>query len=327
MNQRTQRIELPKRIVDQTGKQKQNATDGPPKYPWYLKLVRFGFSTFGPFFPNAAAKQAINLFSTPRKRAKHKVSDLVMEQAKVFEFMFKGKILKGYEWGTGDQTVLLVHGWESRGTALRSFVAILLEKGFKVVTFDAPAHGNSAGKQTNLVEFGGAIKAIVNQMGGVYGVVAHSLGGAATMYALSNLQQTSEIKRLVLIASPSRILPAMEDFLKIIRAPKTVKKSFYSIVKNRMKLPLAEIDSVKMIEKVNVEKVMLIHDKTDKIVPFKSSEYVAEHWSKSTFVVTEGYGHYELVKAPSVLKVVQKFFDVESAPAKPFVSNLNTGVC
>jgi alpha-beta hydrolase superfamily lysophospholipase len=61
-----------------------------------------------------------------------------MEQAEVFEFMYKGKILKGYSWGTGKRNV--VHGWESRGTALRSFVPVLLEKGFRVVAFDAPAH-------------------------------------------------------------------------------------------------------------------------------------------------------------------------------------------
>jgi pimeloyl-ACP methyl ester carboxylesterase len=203
----------------------------------------------------------------------------------------------------------------------------LLEKGFKVVTFDAPAHGNSAGKQTNLVEFGGAIKAIINQMGGVYGIVSHSLGGAATMFALSNLQQTQQLKRLVLIASPSRILPAMEGFLKLIRAPKAVAKAFYSIVKDGMKLPLAEMDTVKMMEKVSVEKVMLIHDKTDKIVPFTSSEYVAKHWRDSTLVVTEGYGHYELVKVPAVLNVVQNFFKEESASERPYASSFDAGAC
>lgn len=325
MNKSTQRIDLPKKMADQTKKTKKIVSEGTAQYPWYLKLVRFGFSTFGPFFPKVAAKQAIKLFSTPRKRAKHKVSDLVMEQAKVFEFMFKGKILKGYEWGSGDRTILLVHGWESRGTALRSFVPILLEKGFKVVTFDAPAHGNSAGKQTNLVEFGGAIKAIINQMGGVYGIVSHSLGGAATMFALSNLQQTRQLKRLVLISSPSRILPAMEGFLDLIRAPKAVEKAFYSIIKEEMKLPLAEVDMVKMMDKVSVEKVMLIHDKADKIVPFTSSEYVAKHWNDSTLVVTEGYGHYELVKVPAVLGIVQDFLAGKPSPAKSYASSLDIG--
>jgi len=315
MKQATQRIELPKR--EQAGKTNRDISNvgKSPKYPWYLRLVRFGFSTFGPIFPQAAANQAIKIFSTPRRRAKHKISDLTMEQAKVFEFMFKGKILKGYEWGKGDKTVLLVHGWESRGTALRSFVPILLEKGFKVVTFDAPAHGNSAGKQTNLVEFGGAIKAIVNQMGGVYGIIAHSLGGAASMYALSNLEQTRLLKRLVLIASPSRVLPAMQDFLKLIRAPKAVEKAFYTTVKNEMKLPLAELDAVKMIDKVNVDKVMLIHDKTDQIVPYRSMEYLGKKWEGATMVTTEGYGHYELVKEIMVLEIVQDFLEQESIAA------------
>ena len=142
----------------------------------------------------------------------------------------KGRILKAYEWGSGEETALLVHGWESRGTALRSFVPGLLEKGYRVVAFDAPAHGNSAGKRTNLVEFAGSIKAIINRIGGVHGIIAHSFGGASTVFALANLQQSREpLKRLVLVASPSRMLSAMEHFLKLIRAPKPVEKQFLQL--------------------------------------------------------------------------------------------------
>ncbi|MFK7809936.1 MAG: alpha/beta fold hydrolase [Saprospiraceae bacterium] len=285
-----------KKIIDET-----------PKYPWYLKLIRFAFSTFGPLFPKAAAKQAIKLFSTPRRRAKHKVSDRIMEEARVFEFMFKGKILKGYEWGSGTKNILLVHGWESRGTALRSFVPTLLAKGYKVVTFDAPAHGNSGGKQTNLLEFAGAIKAIINQIGGVEGIIAHSFGGASTVYALSQLQQTRRLKRLVLIASPSRMIGAMEDFLKLIRAPKTMEDEFYKIVKSLLEIPIEDIDIAKLYDEVDVEKTMLIHDKGDRIVPFSSSERVAAGWKDIRFVVTEGYGHFEMVKDPKVVEMVGGF--------------------
>lgn len=302
----SQRIELPKNLIT---KDKPSTIKRGNEYPWYLRLIRFAFSTFGPFFPNVAAKQAIKLFSTPRKRANHKISDIVMEQAKVFEFMFKGKILKAYEWGSGEQTILLVHGWESRGTALRSFVPILLEKGYRVVTFDAPAHGNSAGKQTNLVDFAGAIKAIINQIGGVRGIIAHSLGGAATVYALSNLKQTKELKRLVLIASPSRMKSAMEHFLKLIRAPKAVEQSFYNIVKNKMSIPIEDIDIATMRDKIAVEQVMIIHDKEDPIVRFENSERVAKNWEGSTFVITEGFGHFQLVKNERVLELVGGFME------------------
>ena len=94
-----------------------------------LKAAQFGFSTVGRIFPSKAAQIAYNLFTTPRIRARHKKSDKVLESARIFEFMYAKHILKGYEWGEGEKTILLVHGWESRGTAMRSFVPKLVSDG------------------------------------------------------------------------------------------------------------------------------------------------------------------------------------------------------
>ncbi|NUO03188.1 MAG: alpha/beta hydrolase, partial [Saprospiraceae bacterium] len=151
-----------------------------------LGLVRLGFGTAGRVFPDAAARVAYRLFSTPRVRAAHSISDELLESARLFEFMYGHQVLKGYEWGKGEQVVLLVHGWESRGTALRGFVPSLIEKGYRVVTFDGPAHGNSDGKRTNIIHFAGAIRAIIRHIGGVHSIITHSFGGASTVFALSN---------------------------------------------------------------------------------------------------------------------------------------------
>src|SRR6185369_13228471 len=47
-----------------------------------------------------------------------------------------------WHWGTGPR-VLLVHGWNGHAGRLSSFVQPLVEAGFGVVAFDAPAHGIS----------------------------------------------------------------------------------------------------------------------------------------------------------------------------------------
>jgi len=302
----TQTIDHPRKTTAPRNKRYRIA-----KYSWQLRLVRFVFSTFGSVFPKFLAQKAFSQFVTPQKKAKHKVSDLIMEQARVFEFMFKGKLLKGYKWGHGTQTILLVHGWESRGTALRSFVPVLLEKGYKVVAFDGPAHGNSAGKQTNILEFAGAIKAIINQVGGVFGIIAHSFGGASTVYALSHLEQTKPLKRLVLIASLSRMMTGMENFLRLIRASKKLKDEFYSLSNSIFSVPLKGIDTATMHDKVDIEKTLLIHDKEDRIIPFASSERVEAHWPDTTFLTTEGYGHFGMVKEMKVLKAVADFIERE----------------
>ena len=98
----------------------------PCRYPVSLRLIRVAFATLGRLFPSLASKVAFRLFTTPRRRARHKSSDPILEKAEVFEFLYGEQMLKGYQWGSGGRTVLLVHGWESRGTALRTFVPSLL---------------------------------------------------------------------------------------------------------------------------------------------------------------------------------------------------------
>src|SRR5438105_1441963 len=50
-----------------------------------------------------------------------------------------------YRWGKADRRILLVHGWGGKAAQFFSFVGPLLENGFEVIAFDAPAHGLSSG--------------------------------------------------------------------------------------------------------------------------------------------------------------------------------------
>ena len=278
-----------------------------PKEPFIFNLVRLAFSSLGPVFPRQAAKIAYKLFSTPRMRAQHRKSDSIIEKAKVFDFMYAGRLLKAYEWGSGDKIVLLIHGWESRGTALRSFVPDLVQQGFKVVAIDGPAHGNSYGKQTNLLHFGGAIRAIINQVGEVHSIIAHSFGGASTIFTLANLAPEIKIDRLVLIAVPSALERVVDHYVKFIRLPGAAHKELNNIFEKIIGRSLNEVDVSKASDSVQVSKTLLVHDREDTVVPFAASESIAENWDNISFLITEGYGHYNLIKNPVVVDRVVCF--------------------
>ena len=109
--------------------------------------------------------------------------------------------MKVWSWGEGP-TVLLVHGWNGRATQLGAFVEPLLARGYRVVAFDAIGHGESAGKQSSLPEFANCIRQIADELGGVYAIVAHSLGGAATTFALA---YGLRAERLVYVSHPPPI--------------------------------------------------------------------------------------------------------------------------
>ena len=51
-----------------------------------------------------------------------------------------------------------------------------------------------------------------------------------------------------------------------------------------------------MHDQVDIEKALVIHDKEDGVVPFAAAERIAAAWPNATFIVTEGYGHFDMVK-------------------------------
>jgi len=91
--------------------------------------------------------------------------------------------LAATSWGEGP-TVLLVHGWNSRGTHWGAYVDALTEAGFRAVAVDAPGHGDSPGDHCHALEYGLRLIEVGRQVGPLAGIVAHSFGAGATAIAL-----------------------------------------------------------------------------------------------------------------------------------------------
>ncbi len=279
----------------------------PVRYPPVLRLIQLGFGTLGYLFPRPMSKLAYRFFATPRFRAKHRVSDELLESARIFEFMYGKQLLKGYEWGYGGRTVLLVHGWESRGTALRYFVPPLLEKGYRVVAFDGPAHGNSDGKRTNLLHFGGAVKAVINQIGGVHGIITHSFGGASTAFALARLSESIKVKKLVLIGVPDKMEKVLGDAMRTLNVPPPAARAFLDYIEQKVNFPAHQADTSKANVQQQVGKVLVVHDETDAIVPISEAQSIFEAWDNAQMLISRGYGHYRLMKNPDLVAAVADF--------------------
>ncbi|MEL6922899.1 MAG: alpha/beta hydrolase [Bacteroidota bacterium] len=274
-----------------------------------LRLVQLFFSSVGRMFPRVGARLAYRLFATPRIRARHRESDRILASARIHDFLYGGQLLKSYTWGDGDKTILLVHGWESRGTALRSFVPDLLAKGYKVVTFDAPAHGNSAGKRTNLPNFAGAVVAAIHHFGKVDSIITHSFGGSSTVFALASKENDLSIDKLVLIGVPSNLFKEILSYLKVIHAPQNLQREFLKIIQRLISEPLESVDVSLAFDRVKVGKTLIVHDKSDQVVPFHNAERVASRWANASLLVSEGYGHFQLMKNPELVEQVTRFID------------------
>lgn len=279
-----------------------------PKHPVLpLKMMQFAFGTLGRVFPKLFAKLAFRFFAMPQIRAKHRTSDVVIEQANISEILVGKNMLKTYEWGAGEKTILLVHGWQSRGTALRSFVPKLNESGFRVVAFDAPAHGDSSGKRADLVGYGGAVKALYNKYKNVTGVICHSFGGAAAAYAMYKLDPSIELERFVMIGTPSAFSYPVYNGLKTMNAPPMVRKYFIEKLENVSGMELGKTNFKYLNPFLKIEKALIVHDKQDEQVDFAEAEETVKHWQNAELQVTDGFGHFHLIKSPEVIERVVDF--------------------
>ena len=60
--------------------------------------------------------------------------------------LLRGSEVVAYRWGRGERAVLLLHGWQGRASQFAPLVRELVAEGFRVTSFDAPAHGASGGQ-------------------------------------------------------------------------------------------------------------------------------------------------------------------------------------
>ena len=279
----------------------------PIPLPPVIRLLRAGFSLLGPLAPRLAARMAYRIFTTPRYRARHLNSDEWLEKAQRTTFFFQSLPLRVYEWGEGDRTILLAHGWESRGTALRSFVPPLVARGYRVIALDGPAHGESEGKQTNMKQYGEALLALIRREGSVKGLICHSFGGAATLYVLGHLAPDLHLERLVLVAVPGSIVPFYREVVDTLKLPRAAAAHFRRIMEQIGQRPLEELDATKGEAHRRVDAILLVHDEGDGAVPIASSREMLRHWDNARLLQTRGLGHSRLMKNPVVVERVAAF--------------------
>lgn len=264
-----------------------------------LQGLKFGLKTLNVISPRLSARWAFDLFVTPRRFPRPGWEEELLCEAK------RSGTLDGmryWSWGQGPQ-VLLVHGWEGRGSQLGAFVRPLVQAGFSVVTFDGPAHGDSAGTRTNMNEFAGKIRLIEAELGPFYAIIAHSFGGGASLRALDQGLETS---KLILIASTARLRAVFERFYEQLDLPTETRRQIEVLTQLRVGLSVDEFQSRLLAPREQLE-VFVVHDQGDKEVPCEEGRELQGLSPRSEFLETRGLGHRRILKSEDVIKQSLEF--------------------
>ena len=178
--------------------------------PLSVKKNRFIFKILSRISENFSTRFACYLFFRPKRILYKEFGLKIMLKAHEEIVTINNRKIHIYYWGPNtDKKVLFVHGWEGRATSSKYFLNTLLEQDYQVYSFDAPAHGKSEGKSTDLLEIINVEKYVLKRYGYFETNIAHSFGSITTLHAL----QTNQLpKKLILISSISDPYTAVKSF-------------------------------------------------------------------------------------------------------------------
>jgi pimeloyl-ACP methyl ester carboxylesterase len=187
------------------------------------------------------------------------------------------------------------------------YIDPLIQKGYEVLAFDAPAHGRSEGKQINAIIYRDFIKEVCSTYGPIQSFLSHSFGGLALCLAIEEMQH-DESCRLVLIAPATQTDTAVRHFFKFINVNnKEVKQEFEKIIIAIGGHPLSWFSVPRTLPFIK-GKILWIHDETDQVTPLKDVLKVdRSQFPTVQFMITKGLGHRRIYRDPEVGKTIAKF--------------------
>lgn len=274
------------------------------------KLVIGYFSTkfkiWSKLSKRKAAEKAFDLFCTPVP-APPKKTPAVFEKAEKLHLKHKNETLVGYRWNhPQSKKVLILHGFSSTVKKFDHFVMPLVKKGYEVIAFDAPAHGESSGKRINVLSYAEMIEGVYEAYGPIHSFTAHSFGGLALSLFMEK-QLYQDHKKMVLIAPATETSSALDSFCKLLKIDDEVKEEMRQLIYS-MSNQWPEWYSIRRAAHQIKAEVLWIHDITDEQTPWADAEKVKEDQHPNfQFMVTNGLGHRKIYRDNEVKKAVFDF--------------------
>src|SRR5689334_9242192 len=110
-------------------------------------------------------KKVYQAFFSPSQYEVKSIDREIIERGNNYRIPFAGGELAVTTWGESGPSVLLMHGWGGARAQMTGFVEPLLAAGYRVVAYDQPAHGQSNGETTNILEIAPTMNLIAEQEG------------------------------------------------------------------------------------------------------------------------------------------------------------------
>jgi len=276
----------------------------------YLQYLRTKFKTISKLAPATAGRMAFDLFCTPYPKYKKRKAPAIFNHATKRTVVLKDQTkIHGFEWlpnHPNGETVLIAHGYASFAYKFEQYITPLLKMGFRVLAFDAPAHGQSEGKHIHVVIYQEAIHQIMQQAGPVHHFIGHSLG-ALTLSMIAEQVDQAESRKFILIAPATKTTTTFANFFKMMHLNEVTIAAFLKEVSNRTNFSVEHFAADRAL--TNYQGPLLwVHDEKDFVCPYEDIiDFKEKAQNNIKFLITNGLGHNKVYKTAEVIDQIMAF--------------------
>jgi pimeloyl-ACP methyl ester carboxylesterase len=206
-------------------------------------------------------------------------------------------------------SVILVHGWTGEASFMGAFADYMRRRGVRSVLLDLPAHGQSAGHQTNLIDCAHAVRELACALGPVRFAIGHSIGGLAALVAGEGrhpMPGTFPFEAYVLVSMPDRFADVTRRFGDEQALSPAALEAFERRLEQLAQRKIADFTGSRLLSATG-KPTLLLHARDDAEVPFADAQRLAASAPLAELHAVDGFGHRMILYAPPVVRAATAF--------------------
>ena len=258
------------------------------------------------FSSKLVSKIAYKFMSNPRVRKLRDSEEVVLNKSLLEKIDYNGFKIQQYEWGKENaKTALLVHGWEGQAGNFAPLIEILVDKGYHVVTFDAPSHGRSSNGKTNMFEFAEFLEfQFIKHSPSL--VISHSFGSVNAAIVLRK-NPNIKIDLWIMVTTPHKFITRVNDISSQFGINTKAQNELINLIQNDTNENINQLDmAISCNELTNVEKAIIVHSKIDRVLPIEGAREVTKSFEKSSLIELDNLGHYSILWSKELSSIVME---------------------
>jgi pimeloyl-ACP methyl ester carboxylesterase len=270
--------------------------------PVWLRLMLMNLERLSPYF---AMRVGVFIFSKPLKfkipEKEQKALEKCIQNSVYIPTI--GTEIVTFTWKNAGEKVLLNHGWSGRGTQLYYIAEVLHSLGYHVVAYDAPAHGKSSGKTTNMLQMIATVSHLDKSENGFDYFIGHSFGAMAIFNYCKN---EGKAKKIVTIGAADNMRTIFENFIASVGLSKKVLKRMTAYFEEKFRVNIDDFSPFVAVQQMQIP-TLLLHDKEDYDVSASCADNIAKHHPNAKVIKTKGLGHRRILRDKNVMEHIKSF--------------------